>query len=144
MTEADPPVRRLAHLPTPLAVSAVLLVGAAAAGHLLVGPAGAAGGALGVAVVALSYVLSSLAVAWADSVAPSLVMTVGLTTYVLKFALLGVVFFAVPRDWAGLRTMAVAMVLTVIAWVGAQIWWTVRAKIPSVDYRPPPARDWAQ
>jgi hypothetical protein len=94
-------------------------------------------------VVAAGYALSSVAVAWADSVAPKLVMTVGLTTYVFKFTLLGVVFFAVPGDWAGLRTMAVAMIVSVLTWVGAQIWWTVRAEVPTVTYHLPPASDHA-
>jgi hypothetical protein len=63
---------------------------------------------------------------------------------VFKFALLGVVFFAVPAGWAGTRSMAVAMVVTVIAWITAQIWWTLKAKIPSVDYHPPTATDYTQ
>lgn len=134
VTGAGPLAMRLRHLPVPLAISAVLLIVAAATGWLLVGPPGAAGAAIGVVTVAASYALSSAAVAWADSVAPSLIMSVGLTTYVFKFVLLGVVFFAVPGGWAGTRAMAVAMVVTVLTWITAQIWWTVRAEVPVVDY----------
>lgn len=140
-TETRPMAARLRHLPVPLAVSAGLLLLAAAGGWLAAGTPGAVGGAVGVAVVAAGYALSSVAVAWADSVAPSLVMTVGLTTYVFKFTLLGVVFFAVPGDWAGSRTMAVAMIVSVLTWVGAQIWWTVRAPVPTVTYHLSPPAD---
>ena len=143
-TEAGPMTMRLRHLPVPLAISGVLLVLATGTGWIVVGPVGAVGAAIGVVTVAVSYLLSSLAVAWADSVAPSLVMTVGLTTYVLKFALLGVVFFAVPAGWAGTRAMALAMVITVLAWITAQVWWTLKAKIPSVDYHRPTTTDYTQ
>jgi hypothetical protein len=143
-TTSGPMAVRLRHLPVPLAISGVLLVLATALGWFVVGPLGAAGAAIGVVTVAVSYLVSSVAVAWADSVAPSLIMTVGLTSYVLKFALLGVVFFAVPNGWPGTRAMALAMVVTVIAWITAQIWWTLKAKIPSVDYHPPTATDYNQ
>lgn len=140
-TASRPMADRLRHLPTPLAVSGGLLLLATALGGFFAGVPGAIGGAAGVAVVALGYAVSSVAVAWADSVAPSLVMTVGLTTYVFKFTLLGVVFFAVPADWPGVRPMAVATVVSVLTWVGAQIWWTVRAEVPTVTYHLPPAED---
>ncbi|WP_212994024.1 hypothetical protein [Actinoplanes auranticolor] len=140
-TDTHPLATRLRHLPTPLAVSGGLLLLAAAIGGFLAGAPGAIGGAAGVGVVAVGYAFSSVAVAWADSVAPSLVMTVGLTTYVFKFTLLGVVFFAVPGDWPGLRTMAVAMIVSILTWVGAQIWWTLRAEVPTVTYHLPPAGD---
>jgi hypothetical protein len=132
--EARPMARRLRHLPLPLAVSAGLLVVAAIAGWFTDGSAGSIGGAAGVAVVAFGYALSSVAVAWADSVAPKLVMTVGLATYLFKFSLLGVVIFAVPRDWAGIPAMAVAMVVSVVTWLAAQVWWTMRAEVPAVTY----------
>ncbi|MFI5931504.1 hypothetical protein [Actinoplanes sp. NPDC051494] len=125
---------RLKHLPLPLAVSGGLLVVAAVAGWFTAGSAGLIGGAGGVAVVAGGYALSSVAVAWADSVLPKMVMTVGLATYLFKFSLLGLVIFAVPRGWAGIPAMAVAMVVSVVAWLGAQVWWTVRAEVPQVTY----------
>ena len=72
---------RLRHLPSGLLASAVLLVVGVVRGGLLRGGAGAAGAAAGVLLVAASYTVSSLAIAWADSVHPRLVMSVGLTTY---------------------------------------------------------------
>jgi hypothetical protein len=143
-SSAGPMAMRLRHLRVPLICSAVLLVAGAATGWIVVGPLGAAGAAIGVCTVAASYALSSVAVAWADSVAPSLIMTVGLTTYVFKFALLGVVFFAVPSGWPGTRAMALAMVASVLVWITAQVWWTLKAKIPSVDYHKPTTTDYAQ
>src|SRR5262249_52160744 len=55
------------------------------------GAPGALGAAIGVVGVAVSYVLSGLAVAWADAISPQLTMPVGLTTYAVKVVLLGVV-----------------------------------------------------
>ncbi|SDY67006.1 hypothetical protein SAMN05444365_10361 [Micromonospora pattaloongensis] len=128
---------RLRHLPVPLMVSAVLLVIVAAVGWALDGGAGAAGGAAGVALVAVSYVLSSLALAWADSVSPRLVLTVGLVTYMLKFGLLGAAVFAVAATgWAGLRMTAIGIIVGTVAWVVAQVWWTAKAKIPYVEIEP--------
>lgn len=125
---------RLRHLPVPLMVSAGLLVLAVLVGWAVDGGPGAAGGAAGVLLVAASYVLSSVVLAWADSVDPKLVMTVGLVTYVLKFALLGVAVFAVAASgWAGLRMMAVGIMASTVAWVTAQVWWTAKAKIPYVE-----------
>ncbi|MEV0395352.1 hypothetical protein [Polymorphospora rubra] len=125
---------RLRHLRVPLIVSALLLVVAVLLGWLVEGADGAAGAAAGVAVVTFSYLLSSVAVAWADSVLPKLVLTVGLATYVLKFSIFGVVMFAVAASgWAGLRTMAAAMICATVAWVTAQVWWTFKAKIPYVE-----------
>lgn len=125
---------RLRHLPVPLLISALLLVLAAGVGWLVDGGAGAAGGALGVAIVTFSYTLSSLVLAWADSVQPKLVMSFGLATYIGKFALFGVVMFAVARtDWPGLRAMAVAIIVATVCWVTAQVWWTVRQPFPQVD-----------
>jgi hypothetical protein len=126
--------QRLRHLVVPLLMSAVLLVLATGAGWLVDGGAGAAGGAAGVALVTFSYALSSLAVAWADSVHPKLVMSVGLTAYITKFLLFGVVMFAVvDAGWGGIRMMALAVIIATIGWVSAQVWWTFRNHRPQVD-----------
>ncbi|SCL41452.1 hypothetical protein GA0074692_6325 [Micromonospora pallida] len=125
--------QRLRHLVVPLLSSAVLLVLATAAGWLLDGGPGAVGGAAGVALVTFSYALSSLAIAWADSVHPKMVMSVGLATYITKFMLFGVVMFGlVDGDWGGVRMMAAAMIVATIGWVSAQVWWTFRDHRPQV------------
>jgi hypothetical protein len=126
--------KRLRHLPSGLAASAVLLVVGAVLGGVLRGWAGAAGAAAGVGMVATSYVLSTLAVAWADSVNPRLIMPVGLATYVIKVALIGIGLAAVSRtDWAGLVPMGIAVMAAAVGWIIAQAWWTWQARIPYVD-----------
>ncbi|WBB79465.1 hypothetical protein O7606_25485 [Micromonospora sp. WMMD882] len=126
--------RRLRHLALPLLTSAALLVLATLVGWLVDGGAGAAGGAAGVALVTVSYGLSSLALAWADSVHPKLVMSVGLATYVTKFLVFGVVLLGlVDSGWGGRRTMAVAVVVATVCWVSAQVWWTFRRHRPEAE-----------
>src|SRR5689334_20162435 len=126
--------RRLRHLPSGLAVSAVLLVGGVAVVWPWRGGVAAAGVAAGVALVAVGYALSSFVVAYVDLVAPRQVMLAALGTYVVKFVLLGVALAALARSgWAGLAPMGVAVIVTVICWSTAQAWWTIHAKIPYVE-----------
>jgi len=121
---------RLAHLPAVLGASGALLVLGAVAGWLAAGPAQAAGVAGGVAVVAGSYTVSTLAIAWADTVNPQLVLPVGMVAYVVKFSLLGVAMMAVlDTGWAGKGALAVGIVTGVVGWTGAQIWWVTRSGI---------------
>lgn len=125
---------RLRHLPSGLIGSAGALVVGVIIGGALRGPAGAAGVAAGVALVSVGYVLSSLVVAWADSIAPNLVMPVGLTAYVGKVIVFGVVMAAIARtDWAGLAPMGWAIVGSALVWIVALSWWTWNAKILYVD-----------
>ncbi|MCM4076826.1 hypothetical protein [Paractinoplanes hotanensis] len=125
---------RLGHLRTTLAVTGMVLALTVVAGAAMAGSAGALGAAAGVLVVVSSYLLSDLAVAWADSVSPKLVFSVGLGTYLFKFSLFGMALLAAPGDgWAGQRPLAVAMVAAVVCWVGAQVWWTARHGTPTSD-----------
>lgn len=129
--------RRLRHLPVPLLVSAVLLVVLVAVGAGLDGGPGAVGAAAGVLLVVVSYVASSLALAWADSVHPKMVLGVGLLTYSVKFMVFGAAVFAVAAsDWSGQRMLAVAIIVGTVAWITAQVWWTFRARIPYVEIDP--------
>lgn len=125
---------RVRHLPSGLAASgALLLVGLIPAG-VLRGTVGIAGFAAGVGLVAASYTLSSLIIAWVDAVDRRLLIPVGLMTYLLKFALIGVLMYAISAsDWAGLVPMGVAVLGTALAWIVAQSWWTWRARIPYVE-----------
>jgi ATP synthase protein I len=126
--------KRLTHLPSGLAASAVLLVLGVVLGGLLGGPAGAAGAVAGVALVAASYTVSSLVIAWADAVHPRLIMPVGLFTYVLKFTVIGLVMAAIAGSgWAGLPAMGVGIITAALGWTTAQAVWTWRARIPYVD-----------
>ena len=126
--------RRLIHLPSGLAASAALLVVGLVVGGLLRGGAGAAGAAAGVLLVAASYTLSSLVIAWADTIDPRLVLPAALMTYTLKIALLFVLFVVLSRaGWRGLAPMGVAVMVTALGWIVAQAVWTWRARIPYVE-----------
>jgi hypothetical protein len=112
-------------------VTAVLLGLAALVGALVRGGPGALGAALGVAVVAASYTATTLAVAWADSVNPRLVLSVGVAMYITKFSLLGAMLIIVgASEWAGKLPMAGGIVAAIVVWTTAQIWWTLRHSYP--------------
>ncbi len=119
--------RRARFLRVGLTVSGVLLLAAIGVGWAVNGSAGAVGAALGVLLVAASYTVSMLAIAWADAVNPRMVLSVGLGMYVTKFSLFGVMMIALADSpWPGLVPMAMGIVAGVVAWTGSQIWWTVR------------------
>jgi hypothetical protein len=129
---------RLRHLPPLLAVCAALILVAALVGGLLRGGAGAAGAAIGVGMVTASYLITTLLIAWADSVDPRLVLPVGLTAYAVKFTILGFVLAAVAGGgWAGVVPLGVGVVAGVVGWTATQIIWVVRNP-PRLAYRPPP------
>jgi hypothetical protein len=115
---------RIAHLPALVVVSVAMLAVAALVGGVVAGGTGAAGAAAGVAVVTVSYMLSTLVVAWADSVHPKLVLPFGLAVYTAKITLLGGLMIAVAASgWAGLIPLSLGVAAGVVAWTGAHIWW---------------------
>lgn len=119
--------QRIPHLPTALVASGALLVVCVVAGAVHSGAVGAAGAAAGVCLVALSYVGSTLAIAWADSVRPQLVLTVGLVAYTVKFTYIGLGMAALAAaNWAGLPAMGASLIAAVVVWNAAQIWYVVR------------------
>jgi len=125
---------RLRHLPSGLIATAVLLVVGVPVGALLRGGAGAAGAAAGVGLVAVSYVIGSVVIAWADSLDPRLVLPAGLMTYVLKFTLIGVIMAAISASgWSGLVPMGVAVLVSALGWIVAQSWWTWHARVAYVE-----------
>jgi hypothetical protein len=126
--------KRLRHLPSGLIATAVLLVVGVPVGALLRGGAGAAGAAAGVCLVAVSYVIGSVVIAWADSLDPRLVLPAGLMTYVLKFTLIGVIMAAISASgWSGLVPMGVAVLVSALGWIVAQSWWTWHARVAYVE-----------
>jgi hypothetical protein len=125
---------RLRHLPASLIASAVLLGVAVPVAWLFSGPAAAVGVTAGVALVAFSYLVSGLVVAWADLVARHLMLPVVLLTYALKFVLFGVVLYRVREvGWAGLYAMGIAAIVATFVWTGAHLYWIMNAKIPYVE-----------
>jgi ATP synthase protein I len=129
--------RRVRHLPAGLLGCGVALVASLVVAGVTRGTPGALGAAVGVVGVAVSYVLSGLAVAWADAISPQLTMPVGLTTYAVKVVLLGVVLVGYGGStWPGLHPMAYAIIAAVVAWNVAHFWWVTHAKIPYVEIEP--------
>ena len=130
---AEEPGWRTRHLRPLLAVCGLVLVAAAVLGAVLGGAVAAAGAAAGVGIVVASYTVSTLVIAWADRVAPALVLPFGLAAYAAKFTLIGVVMAAVAAArWPGLPALGFGVLAGVVAWTATQIWWTTRtSRAPS-------------
>jgi hypothetical protein len=118
---------KVAHLPFLSAVASALMLCAASVGFLAGGGPSAVGGALGVLIVTVSYTMSTLVIAWADTVRPALLMPLALLTYVLKYSILGVVLaFGVSSSWTGKAALGWGVVAGVVVWTGVQAWWFTR------------------
>lgn len=105
------------------------------------GAAGVLWSAVGVLVATLFFVVSALAVAWADRVDHALVMPVGLVTYYLKILALGGLLVTL-RGRPGVRTTALAVTVLVVTvvWVLAQVRavWTARLLYVDPEQAPVP------
>ena len=122
---------RVAHLPFLTAVSVAALLCAASIGFVAGGPPVALGAAAGVAITTVSYTMSTLVIAWADTVRPALVMPLGLATYVIKYSLLGVILLVtVTSDWPGKTALGLGVVAGVVVWTAVQIWGVIRRAPP--------------
>ncbi|OKI68768.1 hypothetical protein [Micromonospora sp. CB01531] len=122
---------RLRHLPVLLISTAVLAAAAGVVGGVTRGVDGALGAAAGVAVTALSYTLTTVALAWADARDPQLVLPFGLGAYVAKMTLLGAVMVGVASTgWPGLIPFCLGIAAGVLVWTAVHIWWltTVHAR----------------
>lgn len=118
---------RVEHLPFLTAASIALLLGAASVGYLAGGLPAASGAAAGVALTTVSFTMSTLVIAWADTVRPALLMPLGMVAYVVKYSLLGVILAAVvSSDWPGRTAMGWGVVVGVLGWTSVQIWWVAR------------------
>jgi hypothetical protein len=115
---------RVEHLPMLTAASTALLLCAASVGLLAGGGPAALGAAAGVALVTVSFTMSTLVVAWADTVRPALVMPLGLVTYVLKYGLLGLITVGIiGTGWPGRVALGWGIVAGVFGWTVGQVWW---------------------
>src|SRR5690348_14753805 len=118
---------RVAHLPFLTAVSFALLLCAASVGFLAGGSTSAVGAAVGVLIVTISYTMSTLVIAWADTVRPALLMPLAMLTYVLKYSVLGaVLIFGIAGDWPGKIALGWGIVAGVVVWTAVQAWWLAR------------------
>ncbi|MET3429057.1 putative membrane protein [Actinoplanes tereljensis] len=121
----------MAHLPFLSAVSAALVLCAASAGFFAGGAASALGAALGVLIVVVSYTMSTLVIAWADTVRPALLMPLALLTYVVKYTVLGVVLvYGISTDWTGKAALGWGVVAGVVVWTAVQAWWFTAIRRP--------------
>ncbi|GHJ50024.1 hypothetical protein Cs7R123_73660 [Catellatospora sp. TT07R-123] len=126
--------KRLRFLPYMLGVTAAVAAVAAPVGWLVAGGTAALGVLAGVALVAVSYLFSSFVLAWADSVNPKLVLTMGLATYAIKFTVLYLAMARVAQTgWAGLKPMALGIGVAAIAWTVGHAWHVWNSRIPYVD-----------
>ncbi|MEU8814241.1 hypothetical protein [Actinoplanes sp. NPDC048796] len=120
---------KLEHLPFLSAVSVALLLCAASVGFLTGGAPAALGAALGVLIVTVSYTVSTVVLAWSDTVRPELMMPLGLLTYVVKYVLFGVILaFGVSAEWPGRTAVALGIVAGVVVWTSVQAWWLTRRR----------------
>jgi hypothetical protein len=134
---------RLQHMPALLIASAVLIVGSALVGLLVAGASGAAGAAAGVALVSLSYTLSTLVIAKADQINPKLILPWGMGTYIAKFSLIGFAMTAVVESgWDGLVPFGWGVIVGVVGWSATHIWW-IKAiyESPVADRSSPSGRE---
>jgi len=129
---------RVEHLPFLTAASTALLLCAASVGYLTGGVPAAAGAAAGVALTTASFTMSTVVIAWADTVRPALLMPLGLLAYVVKFTLFGVILaFVISSQWPGRTAMGWGVVAGVLGWTSVQIWWVARIAARRVDDHPP-------
>jgi hypothetical protein len=115
---------RVEHLPFLSAVMIAAVLCAASIGWVNGGAPVSLGAAAGVLITAASYTMSTLVIAWADTVRPALVMPLGMAAYVVKYTLLGVILaFSVTSDWAGRSALGWGVVAGVLVWTAVQVWW---------------------
>ncbi|MFI5494583.1 hypothetical protein [Actinoplanes sp. NPDC051859] len=115
---------KTAHLPFLTAFSFALMMCAASVGFFAEGAPAAVGAAAGVMIVTISYTMSTLVLAWADTVRPALIMPLGIITYVVKYSLFGVILaFVVSSEWTGRSALGWGVVAGVMGWTAVQIWW---------------------
>jgi hypothetical protein len=121
---------RVEHLSFLTAFAIALMICAASVGFFAAGALAAFGAAAGVAIVTVSYTMSTLVFAWADTVRPALLMPLGLLTYVVKYTLLGVILaFVISSEWPGRAALGWGIVAGVLGWTAAQIWWVARTSL---------------
>lgn len=113
---------RLHQLWLPLICTSVVLLAATVVAGFIRGVPQAAGMFAGIGVVAASYAVTMLVLAWADSVKSSWVLPLGVLTYVVKFTVIGAVLASVAAaGWEGLPAMGLGVIIGLLTWIPAQI-----------------------
>jgi len=125
----------LEHLPVVLAATGGVLAVAVVITYFVSGTTEAWGMAAGIGMVAASYLVSTLAIAWADTVEVRLVLPVGLVAYAVKFTIIGVAMAGIAgTGWGGLTAMGVGIIVGLLVWTIAQglwVWRTDAARNPA-------------
>ena len=123
-----PIVRRSALLAAAAGAIMVALSG------ILAGAKGLLGAVLGVALVAVFFAISVLAVRRASRVSPQAMMMTAITTYIVKILVLLVLVarFGTTTLFNG-RCFGLTAIVCILVWSSAQVMWSLRLKVPYVE-----------
>jgi hypothetical protein len=78
-------------------------------------------------VVTVGVTITTLVIAWADVVRPALVLPAGLAVYVIKYALIVFLLFAIASSgWDGAHAMFWGLGVGAVLITGVQAWWLAR------------------
>jgi ATP synthase protein I len=115
---------------TTAAAGAIMAVISVAVG----GSKGLLGAALGIALVAVFFAISVIAVGRAARKSPQAMMVTAMTTYVVKILLLlfFVARFAGTTAFNG-RLFGLTALVCILAWSASQVLWSMRLKTPYVE-----------
>ena len=79
------------------------------------------GFALGAGIAGVSFLLSSLIIAWVDTIDRRMILPVGLMTYVFKILVIGMVVFGLSRgDWPGFVPLLWGIAAGATGWIFTQ------------------------
>ena len=98
------------------------------------GGKGALGSLLGIALVAIFFTISVVAVARAARISPQAMMITALSTYLVKILLLlfFVVRFANTTAFSA-RLFGLSALVAILVWSASQVVWSLRLKTPYVE-----------
>jgi ATP synthase protein I len=98
------------------------------------GGKGLLGSVLGIALVAVFFAISVVAVGRAAKVSPQAMMITAMTTYIAKILIL--LFFVVrfaSSTTFNTRLFGLTALVCILAWTASQVTWSLRLKIPYVE-----------
>lgn len=98
------------------------------------GTKGLLGSVLGVALVAVFFAISVVAVGRAAKVSPQAMMVTAMTTYIAKILVL--LFFVIRfanSTAFNTRLFGLTAIACILVWTAAQVMWAMRLKVPYVE-----------
>jgi ATP synthase protein I len=98
------------------------------------GTKGLLGSVLGVALVAVFFAISVVAVGRAAKVSPQAMMVTAMTTYIAKILVL--LFFVIKFASStafNTRLFGLTAIACILVWTAAQVMWAMRLKVPYVE-----------